>query len=103
MFHKISEVSKDFGVSEAQLTYIINNEAAKTSNGDFLPCGDGDLHMGYSNRSRGVAQINRKYHPDISDKEAYDVDFALEWTASRLREGKCDMWSTCRAYKKKYV
>lgn len=107
IFSKITEVSKDFGVSEAMLTYMVLNEAKKTPRGDFLPCGDGDTHLtdleGNPHQSRGILQINKFYHPEVSDEQAYNPSFALEWTASRLRQGYCKEWTTCRAYMKKII
>lgn len=107
MYSKIAEVAKDFGISESQLTYIIQNEAKKTLSGDFLPCGDGDQHLidknGNPHRSRGIAQINVYYHPEVSDRNAYNVSFALEWTASMLRAGQCSQWTTCREYQQKLL
>lgn len=100
VYGRIEQVSKEFGVSEGVLTYIIKNEAKKTRNGDFYPCGDGDEHLidpnGNPHRSRGIAQINDYHHPYIRDKDAYNINFAIEWTASKLREGKCSWWTTCR-------
>jgi len=106
VYNKIEEAAYDFGVPKEQLMYIIKNEAAKTRDGDYLPCGDGDLHLtdptGKPHQSRGVAQINKYFHPDVRDIDAYNYKYAIEWTASRLREGKCSMWTTCRAYNKLY-
>jgi hypothetical protein len=97
VFHKVAEVSKDFGISESMLAYIVENEAARTKDGDFLPCGEGDKHM--PKPSIGVTQISSYYHPEVGDNSKY-LMFSLEWTASKLREGKCSMWTTCRIYKK---
>lgn len=105
VFQRIDEVARDFGVSPALMTYIVSNESARTEDGDFLPCGIGDDHLvapdGKMHRSRGLVQINEYYNPQVRDREAFSMMFSLEFLASRLREGKCSMWTTCRAYMKK--
>lgn len=45
--------------------------------------------------ARGIAQITECWHPNISDDEAYDVDFSIEFLVSHLAKGKCGLWSTC--------
>lgn len=80
------------------LAYIVENESAKTKDGDFLPCGEGDKHMPAP--SVGITQISKHYWPELGDNPKY-LMFSLEWTASKLREGKCELWTTCRAYQKK--
>lgn len=107
IFGRIDEVSKDFGVSRELMEYIVRNEAAKSKDGKwYYPCGDGDQHLtdpdGNRHRSRGIVQINEYYHPHISDKDAYGVQFSLEFLASNLRQGRCDWWTTCRAYRTHY-
>lgn len=36
-------------------------------------------------QDRGLAQINANAHPDVTDEEAFQSAFAIEWTAKRLR------------------
>ena len=88
------------------MTYVISNEAARTSKGDFLPCGDGDGHLeapdGSQHRSRGIAQINVYYHPEVSDEEAHNVDFSLQFLATYLKQGKGSQWTTFRKFKSLY-
>lgn len=118
IFSKIEQTAKDFNVSESMMSYVVMNEAAKTKSGDFLPCGIGDTHLidpdGNRHRSRGIVQINEFYNPHISDEMAFSPMFSLEFLASNLRPytdrkgnykpyGNCSMWTTCRAYLKKYM
>jgi hypothetical protein len=106
IFGQIAQVSHEMGVSESLMTYIVSHEAKLTPTGDFLPCGDGDGHLtdplGAPHRSRGIVQINEYFHPEINDMSAYNVRFSLEYLASKLREGKCSWWTTCRAYMKDF-
>ena len=45
--------------------------------------------------SRGLVQINDCYH-DISKKDAYDVDFSIDFLVKNLAQDHCQwMWSTC--------
>jgi hypothetical protein len=36
-------------------------------------------------QDRGLAQINSHWHPDVSDLEAFNAVFAIEWAANRLK------------------
>lgn len=105
MLSKVTDVAKNFNVSESLLWYMVSNESARGPDGSFLPCVDGDTHLidpnGTPHRSRGILQINEFFHPNVSDREAYNVMFSLEWTATKIRDGMCHLWTTCRNYKNK--
>lgn len=34
---------------------------------------------------RGIAQINSVAHPEVSDQEAYDPNFAIPWMAKKMK------------------
>jgi hypothetical protein len=110
IFHKIVDVAARHNVSESAMTYVVMHEAAKMKDKDgnifLLPCGDGDGHLkdpdGEAHRSRGIVQINEYWHPEVSDEEAYDVDFALNFLAEGLKEGRGHEWTTWREYTKRY-
>ena len=38
-----------------------------------------------NNDDRGVAQINRPAHPEVTDEQAYNPEFAIDWMARKLR------------------
>jgi len=40
---------------------------------------------GASGVDRGIAQINSKAHPEVSDEQAYDPDWAIAWLARQLK------------------
>src|SRR3990167_697489 len=42
---------------------------------------------------RGLFQINNKYHPQITDKQADDVRFATLWTMEKINKGYQHLWS----------
>ena len=51
--------------------------------------------------ARGIAQITKKYHPEISDKQAYDPFWALTWSINVWYKGNAAKEWTC--YKKLFV
>ena len=44
---------------------------------------------------RGLVQISRKYWPDITDEQAFDVDFSLNFAAEAISKGKENQWVVC--------
>lgn len=54
--------------------------------------------LGDSNQSRGLAQIHKPSHPDITDEEAYDPRFALDFLMENMADGKGKMWTCWRKY-----
>jgi hypothetical protein len=57
--------------------------------------GDGDA-------SRGLWQISKIYHPEVSDGAAFGVASSTEWSLERIRSGKANEWSTYRFCKTLY-
>ncbi len=97
---RIIAYSEKYRVSEGLLTYVVENES------HYNPLVVGDTHLkcprtGDTMRSRGLVQVSDCYH-DISDSEAFDVDFSLDFLARNVAEGRSDWWTTARAYKVKY-
>ena len=50
--------------------------------------------LGDGGHSRGLVQIHDKYHPDVSDEEAYNPQFAVDFLVQKLKEGQGRQW-TC--------
>ena len=46
--------------------------------------------------SRGLWQISKIYHPEVSDAAAFGVASSTEWSLERIRSGKVNEWSTYR-------
>lgn len=46
--------------------------------------------------SRGLVQIHYPAHPTISDEQALNIEFALDFLARNLKEGKGNMWTCWR-------
>src|ERR1700722_10961937 len=57
--------------------------------------GDGDA-------SRGLWQISKIYHPEVSDTAAYRVSSSTRWSLERIRSGKVNEWSSYRYCKTLY-
>lgn len=53
--------------------------------------------LGDHGHSRGLVQIHDGYH-DVSDEDAYDPRFALEFLAKNLKQGKGHLWSCYRMH-----
>jgi len=57
--------------------------------------------LGDNGQSRGIWQINRVYHPDVSDACAYDVRCSTDWSLRRIQDGYVNEWTTwkyCREW-----
>lgn len=46
-------------------------------------------------RARGLVQITECWWPKVTDEQADDPDFALDFLAKWLAKGHCKLWSTC--------
>lgn len=66
------------GIDPYDLCSLLYWESAKTMN----PSITGDDGM-----SRGLAQIHKKYHPEVTDKQAFDPNFAINWAAKEISNG----------------
>ena len=47
-------------------------------------------------KSRGIAQISHYYHKGISDEQAYDPVWAIEWTIDQIQNGNGKLWTCYR-------
>jgi soluble lytic murein transglycosylase-like protein len=73
------------GVDPKLALWIVKHESS------FNPRarGDGDA-------SRGLWQISKIYHPEVSDVAAYSVASSTRWSLERIKEGKANEWATYR-------
>lgn len=44
---------------------------------------------------RGLVQINSFYNPHITDEQAYDPYWAIDWAAKEISEGREHAWTVC--------
>lgn len=47
---------------------------------------------------RGIVQINRKYWPEITDEQAFDPEFSLNFAASKIAKDEQYLWTVCNCY-----
>lgn len=53
--------------------------------------------LGDSGQSRGLFQISRIYHPEVTDECAFDTECSTAWTMHRIENGYQHEW-TCDRY-----
>lgn len=94
VFSKIEYYSRELGAYENMVDFIIRNEST------YNNCAVGDHHV--KEPSYGLVQINTHFNPDVKPEQAFDPDFAIQYLIEDLKEGKCQKWTTCRLFKKKY-
>ena len=75
----------EYGVNPKLALWIVKHES------EFNPRARGD-----GEASRGLWQISRIYHPEVSDTMAFNVASSTEWSLERIRSGKANEWSTYR-------
>lgn len=73
------------GVSPKLALWIVKHESRFNPNAK----GDGEA-------SRGLWQISKIYHPEVSDAMAFNVRSSTQWSLERIRSGKANEWSTYR-------
>ena len=79
------------GVDPQLALWIVKHESS------FNPQAKGD-----GEASRGLWQISRVYHPEVTDEEAYGVRTSTDWSLGRIRAGKVNEWSSYRNCKTLY-
>jgi hypothetical protein len=81
----------EHGVDPQLALWIVKHESS------FNPRAKGD-----GEASRGLWQISKIYHPEVSDAEAFGVRSSTDWSMQRLRAGKVNEWSSYRNCKVLY-
>ena len=93
---KIWRVAKEYEISPTKLNMVIWNESHYDQNakGDMtITC----ARTGKPVEARGLGQITKCFHPEITDEQAYDPDFAISWVAKQIAEKHCGKeFTTCR-------
>ena len=88
----VREQASEYGVNPNLAVWIVKHES------QFNPRAKGD-----GEASRGLWQISRIYHPEVSDAVAFNVASSTEWSLERIRSGKVNEWSTYRFCRTLYV
>lgn len=66
---------------------------------DTIKCEDTSLNTsirGDFGHSRGLVQISDIYHPEITDKQADDPFFAIDFMAKNFAKGHASEWTCWR-------
>jgi hypothetical protein len=74
-----------YGVNPNLAIWIVKHES------QFNPRAKGD-----GEASRGLWQISKIYHPEVTDATAFNMASSTEWSLGRIRAGKAYEWSTYR-------
>lgn len=82
----VQRYSKEYNVSARTMEKIIACESG------WNPI----AHNSKGEDSWGLVQINLKAHSDISVEQATDPEFAVQFLARHLNQGKSKMWSCAR-------
>lgn len=87
----VYEQAKKAGVNPFKADWIVSHESqyGKNMKGD-----DGN--------SRGVWQVSKIWHPEVSDACAYDLGCSTKWSLARIAAGHINEWSTYRLCHKLY-
>jgi hypothetical protein len=80
---RIKHYAELYQVSEEVMNKVVQCES------NYLPDALGD-----GGRSRGLVQIFKPAHPTISDEQAFDIEFSLNFLADNLSKGNGKLW-TC--------
>jgi len=87
----VEGAAKTRGVSPLVAEWIVTHESG------HHPEATGD-----GGESRGLWQINRAWHPEVSDACAYNVSCSTDWSLERIRAGHVDEWSTWKYCKERF-
>lgn len=88
----IEEKAKQYNVSSFTMGKVIFCESSFKENA-----------VGDNNTSFGLSQIHLPAHPNITKEEAFDREFAIEFMAKEMSEGRAWKWSCYKILKSKGV
>ena len=80
-----------YGVDPLTALFIVQHES------QFRP-----EAMGDDGQSRGLWQISKRWHPEVSDEMAFSPRKSTEWALKRIKAGYANEWSTYRFCMKLY-
>jgi len=83
----IRQKSAQYGVSEYEMTETIDCESSFNVRA-----------LGDNGNSRGLVQIHRPSWKDITDEQAYDPYFAVDFMAYQFSKGNQHLWSCYRLH-----
>jgi len=77
--------SKKLGVDPEKVIKTIECESSFNPNA-----------LGDGGKSRGIAQIHSRWHPNVTDAQAYDPVWSALWTVKRFSQGYAREWTCYR-------
>ncbi len=86
------------GVSRSLAHHIVKRESS------YNPNALGDMNLtckrtGLPVRARGLMQITECFHPHVTDEQAFDPHFNLDYGMQLVKKNCMMYYSTCRSYK----
>ena len=87
----VEGAAKTRGVNPQVADWIVTHES------QHHPEATGD-----GGESRGLWQINRAWHPEVSDACAYSIACSTDWSLERIRSGHIVEWSTWKYCKERF-
>lgn len=82
---KIERYANQYGVNLLLMKSVVWCESRNNPNA-----------IGDSGHSRGLVQIYDTYHPTITNEQAFDPDFSLEFLASNIAQDRGYLWTCYR-------
>lgn len=93
---KIYRIAENHDISPTKLDMIVRLES------HYIRTAEGDMDIickrtGKPVRARGPVQITECFHPEVSDENAFDWEYSLNWAAEKIASKQCGKeWTTCR-------
>lgn len=99
----VDKYAEKYGVSKELAHYIAFNEStynpqAKGDMNSICPSGE---YKGLPVYARGIYQITRCYHPNVTDEQAFDPEYNIDYAMQLIAQGEkvCkQQFTTCREY-----
>jgi len=103
----VTYYATQYGVSQELAHYMAKNESQYNplETGDLtITCHENNQYKGKPVYARGVYQITRCYYPKVTDAQAFDPAYNIQFAMNIISKGKDDcinQFSTCRDYYKR--
>lgn len=78
-------ISGEYNISKSTLRNLVWSESRWKPDAD-------------NGEDRGLVQINREHNPTITDEQAFDEEFALNFAAEKIAKGEEYLWTACNCY-----
>lgn len=82
---KIDNIALAHNISTTTLYNLVRYESRLDPNAD-------------NGQDRGIVQINREAWPEITDEQAFDPEWSLNWAAEKIANDESHIWTVCNCY-----